>query len=77
MIRKDNPALLIAGQFSFDCENQTNDIIKKAVDTCSNTSLPIPNDRYYEAISEGLYHGPACTCARCNRIDEKTRRKFQ
>jgi len=77
MNRKDNAAFLMAEQFSFECEKQRLDIIKKAVDTCGNSGMPIPNERYFEALSNGIYHGPSCDCPRCQRIYASSRRKFQ
>lgn len=77
MNRKNDPAWLMASQFSFDCEKKRQEIIKKAIDTCGESGMPIPNDRYYEALANGIYHGPSCDCYQCRWVNESAKRKFR
>ena len=74
---RDNPAKLMAGQFSFECEKQRLDIIKKGLTTCADTGKIVPNSTYWELISEGEGVGPACTCYKCRKANESARRRFK
>lgn len=82
---EDNPAYLMAGQLKgktirkgFPAPITDPDLmIKKAITTCSNSSLPVPDRTYYELEAEGKYHGPACDCASCAAIAEKSRGVFR
>ena len=74
---KKNPAFLMAGQFTFECEKQRLDIIKKGLTTCADTGKIVPNSTYWELVSEGEGVGPACTCYKCRKTNESSRRKFR